>query len=79
MLATLVIFYICVLGVSTMKRPGATRDEHKKICQACLSRFLVLRPLDCKDSAKALSKKWARENPTVFLSLLSTLIRHKKK
>jgi len=52
-----------------MKRPGATRDEHKKICQACLSRFLVLRPLDCKDSARAFPKREVREKPTVILGV----------
>jgi hypothetical protein len=58
---------------STMKRPGATRDEHKKICQACLSRFLVLRPLDCKDSARAFPKREAREKPKGILGV-STLL-----
>jgi hypothetical protein len=52
-----------------MKRPGATRDEHKKICQACLSRFLVLRPLDCKDSARAFPKREVREKPSVILGV----------
>jgi hypothetical protein len=52
-----------------MKRAGVIRDEHKKICQACLSRFLVLMPLDCKDSARAFPKREAREKPPVILGV----------
>jgi len=61
-----------------MKRPGATRDEHKKICQACLSRFLVLRPLDCKDSARAFPKREVREKPPVILGVSTALFSNNK-
>jgi hypothetical protein len=52
-----------------MKRPGATRDLKQKICQACLSRFFILRPLDFKDSARAFPKREVREKPPVILGV----------
>jgi len=43
-----------------------------------LSRFLVLRPLGCKDSARAFPKREVREKPPVILGVSTALFSNNK-
>ena len=54
------------LSKGLLQAPLKFKDLKQKICQACLSRFFVLGPLDCKDRIRTFPKREARERRHSF-------------